>query len=247
MKIASGTKAATDFLEKLKSSGDLLDVYSDEWLSKQNERSELPPHFIAAIDEEYGLDYRNHLLVLYINHDKREVIKELTNLYSPLQKLVEGKHHPDFAFLNLATKQMLCVGLGRKNRLFAYDPAIDHRLDIYGLTGLGNAQYIQAFTALDHGEVVETIITALYSIGVALFEHDSQPSDHTEVYGMLQDVPDSNGLYYFPNEADGVTRQELEEIDATYERTSESMANALAKLTQFFPEIYIGEINTGDY
>jgi hypothetical protein len=119
------SKAET-YIDKMKAKGDLIDIYSREFISKNTSDYNLED--LLEVEKKYGKDFYGHMLILHLLDESDSAINELIELYKPFENLLNAKnilgytkHNPDFIFINLITKQILCAGLGRKNRLFLID------------------------------------------------------------------------------------------------------------------------------
>ena len=220
MKISNGTPKATALLEKLKNSGDSVDVYSDEFFNRQPTFQEAQgdaPFYKDGMSEveyvESGQDEccnsapKNHLLFIHINPYKKDVHEELCEIFPPLKKQFRtGKHIPSFLILNLYTKQMLCVGLGRKNRLYVIDAEKDTPINAFDLSN-GNPRYMDSFISNDYYEAVSDLLHALDELGCAFRKYDDLQTNENE-----------------------------------------ELINQASKMIQvFFPQIDIDELNRGDY
>lgn len=85
MKVENGSPAAIAWIQKLKSSGNLADIYDLERVAAdQSDHLPLESSDLEGFDEQHGTSYRNHLLAVFI--DGEVDVKELTNLYPPLSK-----------------------------------------------------------------------------------------------------------------------------------------------------------------
>jgi hypothetical protein len=228
----------------------LIDVYSDEWLAGRNLNQYFSPHLLAEIDEEHGsTDYRNHLLVVCLQVCRGNAAEELAGFYPPFAKFISGyNHEPDFLFINFHTRQMLCIGLARKNRFFMIDAATYESVEGFGIDGCSNDDYVEKFIALDHSDVVEDLATALYNLGHALDDFCRTPGNPQTVVETLESEPDPEGLRYFEGEDEGYSREELLDFQQIHEDSDRRCKAEMSVINTFFPEVYgEGEFNTGDY
>lgn len=261
MAYIGGSIEVQNFIKKYKKSGYLIDPYSDEWVSiaeQRNRDDEI--NFEGSIDtykdhdQEFGSDYRNHLLIVYSDHYNSELIKDLKNLYQPLNYIFNetadfGTHKPDFLFINLAVKQILCVGLGRKNRLMQYDaerysqgihePEID-LLDNHN-SGNYDVIYAQNFKALDHDGYIERLIFDLKTLGNALVDFNDL-NYHSEMYCELND----DGMWEFENGRDPVNEEELEALNNYYEIIRIAYDESIEGISVFFPKVEPADLNNLD-
>lgn len=191
---------------------------------------------------------KNHLLFIYLESYKRELINKLLVLCPALVKHFDGLHEPDFIILNLYTKQMLCVGFGRKNRIFAYDPMYEPFIDFFGLTGSGDGgKYLDRLMEHDCYEAVRDFAQALATLSEAMFDWDHLPHNPEMLEIALDDGAKSDGLYYVEDDEDGYTKEDLEGYIEEYADCQIRGDAALKIIHVFFPECEWGELNTGDY
>jgi hypothetical protein len=274
MKITGGTKTAIALLEKLQQEGDLVDVYSKSFFDRQPSANDSASVEYTKEDFEYLLgQFENniendlkpigHLLFVHIDAYKVDLRKDLINVYKPLGKLMDvGKHDPDFLIINLFTQQVLCVGLGRKNRLFVIDAATDETVNAFGLlSGLHaggltvdkDFGYMDLFTQHDVYECTSDLIHAVHKLGVALFRYDSIEANEEYIEHTLDSGPNESGIYKLKNWENEILDEEEYSRDQIVELLKESKGyqaeidDALRVINLFFPQCERGELNTGDY
>ena len=258
MRITNGTPKAMEFLALLKQEGCLVDVYSEDFFDRQ-------PTYDQDTDATFdknGMEYiedleadssqnakpKNHLLFIFLDEYKRELIDKLLAVHPPLVKHFGSFHKPDFLILNLYTKQMLCVGFGRKNYLFAYDPAYEDTIDFFGYTGMGDSgKYIAKFTEHDYYDAVEDFADALAQLSSAMFDWDHLPHNDEMIGITLDDGPKEDGLYHIDDEEEGYTKEEMEDFLEQFADCQSRGDAALKVIHAFFPQCEWGELNTGDY
>jgi hypothetical protein len=275
MKISKGSEKAQALLERLDEEGDLVDVYSKVFFDRQPSFKDDPSapfnkEGFEYIVEEYELNSGNdvkplgHLLFIHVDQYKTELRKSLVDLFKPLSNLIDaGKHDPDFLILNLYTRQMLCVGLGRKNRLFAIDAATGKSINVFGLLRginaagiLGiddNELYMARLIEHDVYESVSDLVHALHKLGVAMYGYDGMAANAEVLEHSISLNPDEDGLYQLKDWDDEIVDEEqytkaeltsmLEEINGY--QTAEDQAMKVINI--FFPQCERGELNTGDY
>ena len=258
MQIQNGSPKAMQLLNRLESEGTLVNLYSKDFFDK-NQRG--PAIFLEEFErmveienganDDYG-DAKfplDHLLVICTSLLSPEDIKLLRDLYSPLENVLrDGIHHPNFLFFNLYTKQILSVGLGRKNRLFCIDVDSNKSIDpTYLILGSDDFNYIQKFTEHDVIDFVsEDLIGSLHAMGLSFFEQDHLPFIH-DLHDLLDTEPNEHGIYELEGYDDGVSAQEVKDMIKEYEDHQEIINNQLQILQSFFPELTEGDLNTGDY
>jgi hypothetical protein len=223
-----------------------VDVYSKEWFDTRDEDSDYYPKcLLNNIEEEYDPKFHNHLLLIHLDEYKQDLVGKIVEIFPCLDEIInEGIHKPDFLFVNCNLGKILCVGLGRKNQLFAIDAETNDSVNVFDLT-YGDESYLDEFTSDDHLEVVSDIVFALSNLGTAFYEHDSLPSNETELYQAIGSEPDENGYYHLDWDDEDYTKEQLEEFLAQTETQMEIMRENENIIHIFFPDAY--EFNTGDY
>lgn len=258
MKINKGTAQAMKFLELLKKEGNLTDVYSQEFFDRQPTYDEDPDapfykeymEYIEGFeaDQNENLKPKNHLLFIYLDEYKDDLIDELLAICPSLVKHFDGLHAPDFIILNLYTKQMLCVGFGRKNRIFAYDPMYEPLIDFYGLTGSGDGgKYIEKFTEHDCYSAVSYFAQTLHKLSQAMFDWDHLPANPDEISMILDKGPNEDGRYSVDAYVEGCTEEEMNGFISEFDDAERRKDEAMKVIHIFFPTPDWWYLNTGDY
>ncbi len=275
MKISKGSEKAQVLLERLAIEGDLVDVYSKVFFDRQPSIKDEPRATFTAEGFDYLVDeYEQnsdsdtkpigHLLMVHLDKYKTDLRKSLVDLYQPLSNLIDaGKHDPNFLILNLYTKQMLCVGLGRKNRLFAIDAETGKSINVFGLLRGVHAPGIAAIDddelymarLIEHDvyESVSDIIHALHKLGVAMYGYDGMLANAEVIEHSLGLSPDENGMYQLKDWDDDVvdegyfTKDELVSMLKESNGYQNEEDEAMKVINVFFPQCERGELNTGDY
>lgn len=264
MPYIGGTPEVQSFIKKYKASGYLIDPYSDEWISQVanraenneiNYESDLDTY--ASFDEEYGMDYRNHLLIIYVDIYNKELIEDLKKIYQPLKYIFEDQgssfstHKPDFLFINLAIKQIICAGLGRKNRLMQFDAAryaarnYEPQIDVLG-DGAGSSfdsKYVAKFTALDHDEIINKLVFNLKTLADYLLENDSL-NFYPEIVSA---EPNDEGLYEFEDGRDPVDQDGLDALIDSSDMYASLINESIEAIQVFFPKAEVADLNPEDY
>ena len=264
MPYIGGTPEVQKFIKKYKASGHLIDPYSREWLASLEVRRNADQNFYCEIDidqyseyeAEFGTKFLGHLLILRIDELNPELIKDLKAIYQPFKYIFEDRnslsgnenHRPDFILINLHIKKILCIGLGRKNRLFAFDldeyinkaPNSVDSTQLVRSSDFDNAYY-KDFVSIDHAGLVISLVRGLSDLGVGLFEIASTPGNPDE----WPDEPNEDGMYLID---DGeYTAEEFEFFKDSYYQADELRHDGMTNINLLFPEIEIGDLNTGDY
>jgi hypothetical protein len=260
MGYSGGTIAAQTCIQKLSEQGALVDVYSSAWLSAHPDF----PDFNVADLEEYQARSHNmcegHLLIISTSLDHEAVSTILSAAYPLLTDVVNpkiGNHKPDLIFLNLATKQILCVGLGRKNQLFGFAVGVED-VNISG----GNVEdvirassdeesadptflYMREFLKYDYSGVVGDLIESLYEFGIWARAFDHLPLNPDLIEDIIEEGPNSDSLYEINGEL--MTLEEAQAVLANFEEADYLGLEHLQTLQEFFPEITWSDLNTQDY
>ena len=258
MKITNGTPQAMKLLERLNKAGDLVDVYSDDFFNRQPTYDEDPsaPFLKGGMEsiEEIESDNfekakpKNHLLFIFVDQYKKDIQDELTTVYPPLKKIFDIGHLPDFLLLNLYTKQMLCVGFGRKNRIFILDAKSGkgiNAFDLYGITD--DSKYVEKFIKNDVYEATSDFLHALNNLSVAMFRHDNLPGNEDLIAFALDEENTRDGLHYIEGEDEGYTTDQINEFIEKYQEYEAYEDEAMKMIKVFFPQCERGELSTGDY
>lgn len=269
MKVKKATKKVQDLLDELARAGDLVDVYSKSFFDRQPSVKTDPYALFSQEGFQYVLDeYENnieseekplgHLLFIHVNGLNAEMRKTLIEVYKPLKNLIDaGKHNPDFIIINIFTKQLLCIGLGRKNRLFAIDAASGEGINAFNLIGGSrdgeDAAYMDRFTKHDIYECVSDLVHALHKLGLAMYNYDSTIANQDQLEHTLDSGPNQLGVYQLKSfegeilDDEEYSKEEviqlLEEIIEYQKEEDDSMK----VINIFFPQCYQGDLNTGDY
>jgi hypothetical protein len=258
LKITKGTPQAMELLDLLKKEGNLTDVYSQEFFDRQPTYDESPD----ALFHKNGMEYidelevdpsettkpKNHLLYIFVDEYKKELIDKLLAVYPPLVSYFGAFHKPDFLILNLFTKQMLCIGFGRKNQIFAFDPLYSEHIDFFGVTGSGDqGKYLDVFMDNDCYETVRDFAQALLTLSEAMFEMDHLPHNSELFEIAFDDGPKSDGLYYIEDDEEGYEKEDIESFMEQYQDAQNRKDQAMKVISTFFPDQDWWELNTGDY
>ena len=236
------TAEALEFIARHKASGDLIDIYSDDfkdiWIDHVKKLSE------ADIEELKG-----HLLMLrleQVDPADPEIIEELredlVGLFPPLSEVLNAKnsiglsnHNPDILFIDLNAQGVYCIGLGRKNRLFSLTLPADTHPDV-------------KIGGRDHAGVIETISDAIEVIGDADYAYYSEVFEYEL---MHQSGPNEDGVYESEHIDGTYTEAELQEVISAQQKLEDKADLARDTLQKFFPIAASShsdwQFHTGDY
>jgi len=260
MAYVSESPAVQKCVAELSALGALVDVYSSEWL---NAHPDFHDFTVVELEEYQALSNNmceGHLLIISTSLDDEAVSTLLPAAYPSLADAVNpknGRHKPDLIFLNLATKQILCVGLGRKNYLFGF--AIGHKEVHISDGNVRDAMrassdedsadptflYMSEFLKYDYSGFVGNLIESLHEFGIDARAYDHLPSNTTEIEEILSQGPNDDGMYDIDDEL--LTLEEVQAVLAEFERIDDSGNESLEKIQQLFPEIGWSDLNTQDY
>ena len=203
MQITKGTEAVEELFSELRNDGLLVDAYSEKWLSERENDWEggNQLEYVKRQDHRLATDAINHLLIVYLKKsDKLEILKKLAANYSPMNSLTDSSiHQPSFLFFNLASKKILCAGLGRKNRLFVFDP--DNRENDFGgpshVMSDKNKKLFDEFTKLDHCSFVAEFLDYLDKLGESNHFFANEWDGHEETNDYLDAEDDATQAMNF--------------------------------------------------
>lgn len=256
MSYVGGTVLANQFISKYAASGNLLDLYSNEWVSKNKGLEEMGISNLKKYDAKFGTDYRNHMLLIscdwYENPESNfseDLIKVFPKYKDQLRNYSEQVYFdPSFVFINLATKQMLAIGLGRNNQFFMTDVAtsadipfnLPNDLSAQSVFGNSDKTYLSNFLQLDHAGIVYKFLASLDEMGELVYSRDC---DCTEwLYEELCSAElGEDGMY----EVDGDTYspEDRDEMMATHKQYNKRIAAHEGFLIHFFPNLDFGALN----
>jgi hypothetical protein len=258
MKISKGSPKAMSLLEHLKKEGDLVDVYSENFFGRQPSIAD-DPHAPFSKDTLEEIDYlesepeeekkpKNHLLFIFLDTYKRDVIDKMQQIYPPLKRIFSAGHAPDFLLLNLYSQQMLCVGFGRKNRLFIIDAKTAKPINYFRSATSADYEYMGIFTDHDINEAVNDFLTALAELSYFMFEYDQLPGNEDMISLAIDAGPSDDGFYYIEGaDSDGYTEVEINDLLNQCNDFHAGENKAMKMINIFFPQCERGELNTGDY
>jgi hypothetical protein len=260
MTYAGGTIAAQECIAKLTELGALVNIYSKNWISSHKDF----PFFSSEDLSEY--QYRSqgacegHLLVISTSLDVQTISSLLNAAHPGFSELFGEKaphHKPDLIFINLATEQILCVGLGRKNYFFGNAIGTD-----FVTINDGNLKsairpwsvpdsqdltlvFMREFIKFDYANVVMNLVDSLYEFGNCARNRDYLPLMPDHIEEIIDRGPDEENLY----DIDGtlMTLEEAREIIAEFEQLDEWGNDYLENLKELFPDLTWGDLNTQDY
>lgn len=227
------TPEAEQLFASLIESGQVINCYSDEYANEDGALIESDN--LAEYDDEHGTEYRNHLLI-YFCQGGDDAIQALTELYPALNaSFDEGVYPTRLLFLNLASQKALCVGIARRGNIFE---------TYYDLQAGTKEEGDEDFFAMDYSDVGGTLINALAELATANYNLWSEEVDE----GLLQDAldrgPDEDGLYYYEEDDEGMTLDDIREQQNRFEELGDEISDAIDTISQYFPKL---EITNDDF
>jgi hypothetical protein len=261
-----GTKAVKEFVKKYTARGLLVDVYSRKWLEAHESFPYVSVDDLDEFQEQSGRACEGHLLVLFTDDENKELEGDLLKIHKPFANIFGESirlHKPDLVFINLATMEILCMGLGRKNQFFCYqlkdeisqlrDTALLNSLLGWYKTSmtspspddLATQSFISNFVKYDYANIVANLTEALEDFGEQASVRDHLPLNDDEIDNILDNGPEANGLYLVEDEE--LTEEEVKNIQAEFTECYSRTREHLDTFEYFFGEIYWDNLSTGDY
>ena len=257
---SGGTPEAMAFLKKYKKSRHVVDFYSDEYIKKIDpDESSITIEKLKSFDIDHGTSYRGHMIAIYIGDQNQMMIEELSKIYLPIKRILTLKglfetwaYKPSLLLVNLATKEILCVGLGKLNRIFYFEL---HKYLEYQTTNneankaLFNPSNVSTdcspeFFQLDFYNIAKTTLKEVEHIGKLYYGY-LHLDGNAEVWVTLNE---DDGLYYFDDfNLDGMTLEEVNELKMQYENYQEWIQDCTSELKIFFPKMTDWDLSSGDY
>jgi hypothetical protein len=274
MKVTKATKKVQDLLDEFANAGYLLDVYSKSFFDRQPSYKENPyadfpkESYQNILDEhennlESDLKPIGHLLFIRIDEHESNLRKKLVEVYEPLKAVIDfGKHNPDFLIINLFTQQILCIGLGRKNRLFAIDAETKDSINAFGLldgvhaSGLmasKDAGYVYKLIEHDVSECITELLHALHTLGAAMYGYDGMQANLEEIEHTLDSGPNEEGYYELKNwddekiDGEQYSKDEIISMLNEAQQYRKDEIESMRMINIFFPDCDRSELNTVDY
>lgn len=255
-----GTKAGQNCIAKLTELGALIDVYSSKWLAKNPDFYFFDEYDLADYQRKSKNFCSGHLLIISTDCNYQEVASNLNSAYPEFTSVLEdgiSSHKPDFIIINLATKQILCVGLHRKNYFFGFalgDENVKVREDAlrnssfnWGKLVKDNPTdlFISEFVKYDYANIVLELLTALLEFGSFARNLDNLPLSRDQILEIIENGPDENETYDIDGEM--MTLIEARALIAEFDQYEDMAIDHLHTLQQFFPELTWSDLTTQDY
>jgi len=241
----------TEFLKNAELEGIVCSPYTKDWYSKQNAADGYDPSdFDKFLDSgDYPPSIEGHIAIVYIDIDNHDLKEKIIALFPSFNEAFKKRmHHPDFLIINQLTDQAIAVGLGRKNRLFAFKPGSDENVWIWDFTFGEDKDYIYEFTAQDPGKLVYGFISSLCHFGEASCDWLDLPSNPETLQDFLdKEKPNNDGYYEFSELSEPMTKEEINEIIEKLIDADTRRDKYARKIKLFFPNLdNVYDLNTGD-
>ncbi len=255
-----GTKEAQMCIRKLTELGALVDVYSKQWLDGHPNFPYCSADDLAEYQATSSNACEGHLLVISTSLDEAVVGEQLLAAYPAFEPIFGQKapdHKPDIVFMNLATQQILCVGLGRKNQLFGYAVGAEEvEIDDDNVQDATSTDQIEAantptllfmreFVQYDYAGIVTRLIDSLYEFGVSARAWDHLPLNPELIEEILEQGPDEDGLFDIDGEM--MSLEEARDVIAEFAQADDWGNENLSCIQDLFPELTWADLSTGDY
>lgn len=260
MPYTGGTHATQACIKQLTEMGALADVYSKQWLDAHPNF----PYCNADDLAEYQVTSSNacegHLLIISTSLDEPKVAEQLIGAYPEFESVLGENapfHKPDLIFINLASQQILCVGLGRKNQLFGcavgtsdvlindanvQDVTFSNSIEAASTPTL---QFMRQFVQYDYAGIVTRLIDSLYEFGLFAYSWDHLPLNPELIEEILEQGPNEDGLYDIDDEM--MSLDEARNVISEFEKVDEFGRENLSTIQDLFPDLSWGDLNTQDY
>ena len=256
MNFVGGTSAVRTFFEELAKDSLLVSPYTDKWI-RANYKNNKP---IPNVDNGE---------IIFIN-SSRFYGERLSKLLKIFPKFSSGfateqtMTNTDFIAINLRTKQIILMGLGRSDRIHVhiyrdgkfesvdYDEVEEFVNDDFETISASdktakslNHQYLQKFCELDRFCLVVDLFESLYYFGVSSFEFANLPHSMMDIDEARGNGPNEDGMFEIDGEE--LSEEDLDELERSYEEAANDCTNHIRDIQQLFPKIDVGDLITGAY
>ena len=259
MTYKGGTPTAQSCIEQLKDLDVLVDIYSKEWLAANPDYCDFYPEDLVEYQHKSKGACAGHLLIISISLHRDQVAQLLPAAYAPFTDIfAQNVHHKaDLVFINLATQQIFCVGLGRKNYFFGYAIGADDvtisdgnlREVIFQFNDIENLDptkvFMREFLKYDYAGVVTSLLEALYEFGISARNYDYLPLAPDQIEEIIDQGPDDKGMYDIDDRL--MSLEEARVVITELEEADDWGNENLSTLQIYFPELTWADLNTQDY
>ena len=262
MTYTGGTPHARACIENLKSEGALVDVYSNEWLAANPDYCDFYPDDLVEYQRKSKGACSGHLLFISTSLNRDQVAELLPAAYAPFAEIFAENiyHKPDLVLINLATQQILCAGLGRKNYFYGFavgDDQVrlsDGDIDLLGKNWnlkeppahkIANMHFMQEFCKYDYACVIPSLLESLHEFGCNDRGWDYLPLNPELIQDIIDAGADANGMYLV--DEDLLSLDETNEILQDFAHYQDMCSEHLHTLQTYFPELTWSDLTTQDY
>lgn len=260
MAYIGGTVAAQECITQLTALGALVDVYSRHWIATHPNFTCFTAEDLSEYQQRSKGACEGHLLVISTSLDMEAASRLLPSAHPGFAAYFGDQapyHKPDLVFINLATQQILCVGLGRKNYFFGLAIGTDEvaisdgnvkeimRPMLDPNSKERTLVFMRQFIKYDYANVVIDLVDALYEFGTCARNWDHLPLTPDQIEEIINQGPDPHGMYEIDDQM--MSLEEARAVIAEFEETDEWGRENISTLQEFFPELTWGDLNTQDY
>lgn len=255
-----GTDAAKTSLSELKNLGALVNVYTKEWLDSNPDYQYFSHDDLDDYQEKSAGACEGHLLIISTSCFRDLISSLLITAHQEFNKIFGENvrlHRPDLIFINLATKQILCVGLGRKNYFFGYalhdervklqDGSVQELVRQTYKNSEANPthKFLNNFLKYDYAQVVSSLVESLYEFGICARDWDHLPLNPELLKQIIDSGPDENGLFNIDDEM--MPLEDVKNILQEFSEVEDWAIENLSTLQDYFPDLTWADLNTQDY
>lgn len=243
MNLTGGTPQALALIEKLKLSGNLIDVYDYQRLKGLNDYPCVTVEVMDDLDKKYGTNYHHHLLAIFV--DENVSGEDLVSIYPEFaEKFNQETIQPTLIFINLATRQIFtCTRVHNGNISTSFLPHPSGISDInsterFLFVDKDLAERTKLFEGMDYASVVTHLTAALENIAYADYNLVYREIDSGHVQTMLAKGADENGLFYkdsLDDDDEGISEEELNEVIQEIDDLQYSLSEGISSIADFFP------------
>jgi hypothetical protein len=260
MAYTGGTAAAQECIAQLTELKALVDIYSRKWLATRQDFVDITAEDLVSYQQRSNGACEGHLLIISTSLDMDAATRLLPSALPSFAAYFGDRapyHKPDLIFINLATQQILCIGLGRKNYFFGFAIGADEvkisdgniRDAIRPWSNPNSIDptlfFLREFIKYDYANIVLNLVEALYEFGICARNWDHLPLVPDQIEEIIDQGPDVEGMYDIDDQM--MSLEEARSVIAEFEETDDWGKENLSTLQEFFPDLTWGDLNTQDY
>jgi len=229
MEWVGGTKKVITLIDELIKSGNLINVYSEEYFKSFN-TTDINPKVYQRLIKDHGNEFIGHLLIGCFHGDNGHKLRDLLYQYEPATHENRWDYTCDcFVFINLKKQLIMYMGItGRKRHYNEF------------IVGDSNNSY-NDFEKHDHLGIISRFRDLMeneFAYYLNQLYYDSYPNEYYEY------VLGKNGRYHSEYDVDDIEEDSddgytKEELDKNIQESEEWVENANETekiLKRFFPE-----------